>query len=72
MYPSVPRSQCGQCGPRQQVSSVVNEFDGDDSCQFSGDGFCQDGRPSTPKAPSVFITLAVDQITHVCGFLTDL
>ena len=31
----------------------------------------QDGRPSTPSKPSVFITLAIGQITHVCGFLTD-
>ena len=64
-------TQCRQCGPRQQVNSVINEFDGDDSCQYANDNFCQDGRASTPSKKSVFITLATDQITHVCGFLTD-
>lgn len=62
---------CLQCGPRQRVDSVRSIFDGDDSCQYANDGFCQDGRPSTSTTTSVFVTLAPDQITHVCGYLTD-
>lgn len=42
-------TSCVVCGPRQQVTSVLNEFDGDDSCQYANDGFCKYYAPLNPQ-----------------------
>lgn len=64
-------TQCGQCGVRERVESVTELQEGDDSCEWNNDGFCQDGRASTPELRSYFVTVAEGQVTHLCGRGTD-
>jgi hypothetical protein len=63
--------QCGQCGVRDRVESTEQLIAGDDSCDWSNDGFCQDGRASTPEIRSYFVTVADGQVTHLCGLGSD-
>lgn len=52
-------TQCRQCGTRPQVNSVLDEFAGDDSCQYANDGFCTYYAPLRPLNPTLYMNLLV-------------
>ena len=75
-------TQCSLCGVRTEVRSTETVFAGDDSCEYAGDGVCQDGRQSTADYVdefgnlingiySSFVIVGEGEWAHLCGYLTD-